>query len=83
MKYALLYVTFFEISHVICSRKYLLKELTSFLTLLQIVTSSSYRVGHLSYSVKGTGLSPQLVGAVVIATLCIIGAFILLLIFYR
>ncbi|VDN05642.1 unnamed protein product [Thelazia callipaeda] len=43
----------------------------------------SYLVGHLSYSMKGTGLSPQLMGAILIPTLCIIGAFFLLLIFYR
>uniref|UniRef100_A0A915PJ57 Sema domain-containing protein n=1 Tax=Setaria digitata TaxID=48799 RepID=A0A915PJ57_9BILA len=43
----------------------------------------SYRVGHLSYSMKGAGLSPQLMGAVLIPTVCIIGAFCLLLVFYR
>ncbi|VDK64486.1 unnamed protein product [Onchocerca ochengi] len=43
----------------------------------------SYRVGYLSYSMKGAGLSPHLMGAILIPTVCIIGAFFLLLIFYR
>ncbi|KAL3982306.1 Plexin cytoplasmic RasGAP domain family protein [Acanthocheilonema viteae] len=43
----------------------------------------SYQVGYLSYSMKGAGLSPHLMGAILIPTVCIIGAFFLLLIFYR
>uniref|UniRef100_F1KRH2 Plexin-A4 n=1 Tax=Ascaris suum TaxID=6253 RepID=F1KRH2_ASCSU len=43
----------------------------------------SYDVGQLSYNSKDSGVSPQVLVAILIAVLTVICAFILLLIFYR
>lgn len=46
-------------------------------------TYFSYDVGQLSYNSKDSGVSPQVLVAILIAVLTVICAFILLLIFYR